>query len=372
MVGATPAGVDVSTVVPCGVVVTCAPGVDTTVPSGLVVTCAPGVVICVAPSGVVVTLVLFGSAVPVAGATPPSVGGTAVASTGAVAAGAVVAGAPSVAGTTGAVAAESAGISVVSVLVVGVELPMTTAMMIAATTAMAATMIMRFLFLVGVDMEILTRMVTVEFCGEATTVMLLNFVRVNIKMPQPETANENMMPIGSGAAGWRARPLVLVGLMGAGKSTVGHRLAAKLGRSFIDSDDEIVAAAGCSIADIFATHGEPIFRDLEKRVIARLLAGEPIVLATGGGAWMQPAVREIIRAKGTSLWLRAELDVLLDRVSRRDHRPLLETGDKRTILTKLMEERYPEYATADITIDSGRGPHDKVVEHILRTLEQIS
>ncbi len=184
---------------------------------------------------------------------------------------------------------------------------------------------------------------------------------------EPGVDNE---PNSLSAVGWRARPLVLIGLMGAGKSTVGHRLAAKLGRSFIDSDDEIVAAAGCSISDIFETHGEAIFRDLEKRVIARLVGGEPIVLATGGGAWMQPPVRELIKARATSLWLRADLDVLLDRVSRRDHRPLLQVGDKRETLTRLMNERYPVYAEADITIDSGRGSHDKVVEYIVQLLEQ--
>lgn len=171
-------------------------------------------------------------------------------------------------------------------------------------------------------------------------------------------------------AGWRTRPLVLVGLMGAGKSTVGHRLAKRLGWEFVDSDEEIAAAAGCSIADIFSIHGEPIFRDLEKRVITRLLNRGPIVLATGGGAWMQPNIRTLVQEKGTSLWLRAELEVLLDRVNRRDHRPLLESGDKKTILTRLMDERYPVYALADVTIDSGRGPHERVVDHVVAALEQ--
>lgn len=169
--------------------------------------------------------------------------------------------------------------------------------------------------------------------------------------------------------GWRSRPLVLVGLMGAGKSTVGRRLAKKIGWEFIDSDEEIEAAAGCSISDIFAVHGEPIFRDLEMRVIHRLAAGEPVVLATGGGAWMQEKVRMVIQQHATSLWLRAELDVLLERVQKRGHRPLLERGDKRAILRKLMDERYPVYAQADLVVDSGKGPHDKVVDAALAALE---
>ncbi len=168
---------------------------------------------------------------------------------------------------------------------------------------------------------------------------------------------------------WASRPLVLVGLMGAGKSTVGRRLAKRIGWEFIDSDEEIEAAAGCPISDIFAIHGEPIFRDLERRVIQRLVQGPPIVLATGGGAWMQPAVRQAIEQHATSLWLRADIGVLLERVSKRGHRPLLEQGDKRSILTRLMDERYPVYAEADITVDSGSGSHDKVVEAALAVLE---
>ncbi|MBN8542720.1 MAG: shikimate kinase [Alphaproteobacteria bacterium] len=170
------------------------------------------------------------------------------------------------------------------------------------------------------------------------------------------------------AAPWRSRTLVLIGLMGAGKSSVGHRLAKEIGWRFVDSDDEIVEAAGCSISDMFAMYGEPIFRDLEQRVITRLLHGEPLVLATGGGAWMQPHVRELIKRDATSVWLRADLDVLLERVSRRGHRPLLETGDKRAILSKLMDERYPVYAQADIAVDSGKGPHDNVVKSVIAAL----
>jgi shikimate kinase len=170
-------------------------------------------------------------------------------------------------------------------------------------------------------------------------------------------------------APWKSRTIVLIGLMGAGKSSVGQRLAKEIGWNFVDSDDEIVAAAGCSISDIFAVHGESIFRDVEQRVIARLLHGEPVVLATGGGAWMQPNVRDMIKRDATSVWLRADLDVLLDRVSRRGHRPLLENGDKRAILTKLMDERYPVYAEADLAVDSGKGPHEKVVKDVIKALE---
>lgn len=174
----------------------------------------------------------------------------------------------------------------------------------------------------------------------------------------------------SDQAQWRSRPVVLVGLMGVGKSTIGRRLAKKIGWKFVDSDEEIEAAAGCSVADIFSMHGEPIFRDLEKRVITRLLSGEPMVLATGGGAWMQDGVREIIKEKATSVWLRADLDVLIDRVNKRNTRPLLEKGDKRTIMQKLMDDRYPVYAKADLVVDSNKGPHERVVELVLKTLEE--
>ncbi|MFO0456636.1 MAG: shikimate kinase [Alphaproteobacteria bacterium] len=183
---------------------------------------------------------------------------------------------------------------------------------------------------------------------------------------EPEKATtEHQVP----AAPWRRRSLVLVGLMGAGKSSIGRRLADTLGWPFVDSDDEIAAAAGCSIADIFSIHGEPIFRDLEARVITRLLQGEKRVLATGGGAWMQPAIRAVIKEHATSVWLRADLDVLTRRVERRNHRPLLETGDKRSILEKLMAERYPVYAEADVVVDSGDGPQERVVQQMIAALD---
>lgn len=168
-----------------------------------------------------------------------------------------------------------------------------------------------------------------------------------------------------------SKSVVLVGLMGAGKTTVGRRLAKMLGVSFKDSDDEISAAAGCSIPDIFEIHGEAIFRDLEQRVIGRLLTDEaPQVLATGGGAWMSAQTRQLIKTHAVSVWLKADLDVLLERVSRRGGRPLLEKGDKRAILSKLMDERYPVYAEADMTVESDSGAHERVVESIVDMLKE--
>lgn len=164
------------------------------------------------------------------------------------------------------------------------------------------------------------------------------------------------------------KPIVLIGLMGAGKSTVGKRLAAALGVEFIDSDHEISEAAGCSISEIFETYGETMFRDLEKRVLMRLLASGPCVIATGGGAFMNEDIRNLIKQSTLSIWLRAELPVLVERVSRRDTRPLLKTGDKGEILSRLMSERYPVYAEADMVVDSSAGPHESVVADILKTL----
>jgi shikimate kinase len=172
---------------------------------------------------------------------------------------------------------------------------------------------------------------------------------------------------------WRTHPLVLIGLMGVGKSTIGRRLARELNREFLDSDAEIEQAAGCSVSDIFAIHGEPIFRDLEQRVITRILSPHtPVVMATGGGAWIQPKVRAVIQEHAVTVWLRAELEVLVERVNRRNTRPLLETGDKGEILGKLMSERYPIYSLADITVDSGEGPHDTVVAEVIAALEAYS
>ena len=162
--------------------------------------------------------------------------------------------------------------------------------------------------------------------------------------------------------------VVLVGLMGAGKSAIGRRLASRLGIPFVDADEEIERAAGCSISDIFEIHGEAAFRDGERRVIARLLTRPPHVLATGGGAFMDPETRAAIRACGISVWLRADLDLLVSRVSRRNNRPLLAGGDPREILQRLMNERHPIYAEADVVVESGDGPHEQTVEAVLGAL----
>jgi shikimate kinase len=165
------------------------------------------------------------------------------------------------------------------------------------------------------------------------------------------------------------RPVVLVGLMGAGKSAVGRRLAARLDIPFIDADAEIEKAAGCSISEIFERDGEEGFRAGERRVIARLLQNESVhILATGGGAFMDPETRALIMEKGISLWLRADLEVLFERVSRRSHRPLLKTADPKGTLAALMENRYPVYAEADLTVESGEGPIGAMVDKVMAAL----
>jgi shikimate kinase len=166
----------------------------------------------------------------------------------------------------------------------------------------------------------------------------------------------------------RGRSIVLVGLMGAGKSTVGRRLAARLDLPFKDADAEIETAAGMSIADIFATHGEPYFREGERRVIGRLLQEGPSVLATGGGAFMNPETRAWIARAGISIWLKAELDVLMRRVRKRSNRPLLKNADPENSMRQLMEARQPVYALADITVESRDIPHDRVVDDALDAL----
>jgi shikimate kinase len=166
--------------------------------------------------------------------------------------------------------------------------------------------------------------------------------------------------------------IVLVGLMGAGKTSVGRRLAQHFDCPFIDSDDEIVKAAGCSIADIFERFGEQEFRDGERRVILRLLEGEPQVIATGGGAFMDPIIREKIKELGTSVWLRADLDILVDRTSHRKHRPLLLTGNPRETLQKLMDERYPVYAEADIIVDTGPESSDYTANEVVDALAALN
>lgn len=165
-----------------------------------------------------------------------------------------------------------------------------------------------------------------------------------------------------------SKPIVLVGMMGAGKTTVGRRIAAKLGRRFVDSDDEIEAAAGMTIDEFFAAHGEPEFRAGEARVIARLLKEDDIVLATGGGAFVNPETRALINANAVSVWLRAEFELLFSRVSRRSNRPLLKTANPRDTLKKLIEARYPIYAEAHLTVVSTDVPQDTVANDVIEAV----
>jgi shikimate kinase len=164
------------------------------------------------------------------------------------------------------------------------------------------------------------------------------------------------------------RSIVLVGLMGVGKSSIGKRLAARLHMPFVDADAEIEAAAGMSISEIFARFGEPHFRDGERRVIARLLKTGPRVIATGGGAFCDPETRALIREKAIAIWLDADLETLVSRVTRRSHRPLLAGKDPRAVLESLAEVRNPLYAEAHIHVRTGRGPHEEGVEAILNAL----
>jgi shikimate kinase len=165
------------------------------------------------------------------------------------------------------------------------------------------------------------------------------------------------------------RSVVLVGMMGVGKSSVGRRLAARLSIPFVDADSEIEAAAKMTIPEIFALHGEPYFRSGEARVIARLLESGPQVLATGGGAFMNADTRALIRQKGVSVWLHADLDVLLRRTSkRRSDRPLLQTDDPNATLRALLAEREPVYALADLTVQSRDVPHEAIVADVMTAL----
>ncbi len=161
------------------------------------------------------------------------------------------------------------------------------------------------------------------------------------------------------------RSIVLVGMMGAGKTSVGKRLATRLGLPFLDADVEIERAASMTIPEIFAKDGEPFFRDREHHVVVRLLRDGQHVLATGGGAFMQPATRAEIRAHGVSVWLKADLDVLLRRVRKRANRPLLANDDQEGTLRRLIEIRYPVYAEADCTVISQEGPHEAVVDAVI-------
>ena len=163
-------------------------------------------------------------------------------------------------------------------------------------------------------------------------------------------------------------PIVLIGLMGAGKTSVGRRLAQRLEHNFIDADDEIVKAAGCSIPEIFDVYGEKAFRDVEERVIERLIGEGSMVLATGGGAYMAERTRNNIDTHAISVWLRADLETLVNRTSRRSGRPLLNVGSPREILKKLMEIRYPIYGVADVIVDTGQESLEATVDKVITRL----
>ncbi|MFC4291716.1 shikimate kinase [Sphingorhabdus arenilitoris] len=164
------------------------------------------------------------------------------------------------------------------------------------------------------------------------------------------------------------RSIILVGMMGVGKSSIGRRLADRLHLPFVDADDEIEAAADMKISEIFEKFGEDYFRDGERRVIARLLEGEPKVIATGGGAFINEETREVIRDKALSIWLDADIDILVQRVSRRNHRPLLRGKDPRKVLKELGEARNPIYAQAELHVRSDSSPHARTVELIMKEL----
>ncbi|MCG8492092.1 MAG: shikimate kinase [Sneathiellales bacterium] len=168
------------------------------------------------------------------------------------------------------------------------------------------------------------------------------------------------------------KSIVLVGLMGAGKSSVGRRLATALNLPFKDADTEIEIASNLSVPEFFEKHGEAAFRDGERKVIARLLSGPQHVLATGGGAYMDPQTRSLIAKQGRSVWLKADLDTLHKRCMKRNTRPLLRTGDPKKILHDLMETRYPVYAEADVTVESSDGPHEAVVDLIIHALKDFN
>jgi shikimate kinase len=167
------------------------------------------------------------------------------------------------------------------------------------------------------------------------------------------------------------KSIVMVGLMGCGKSAVGRRLASRLGLPFVDADEEIEKAAGKSIEDIFEEHGEAYFREGERKVLARLLRSGPQVLATGGGAFMNAETRASIGQSGISVWLKADLPLLVRRVAKRNNRPLLKTGDPEVVMQSLMDARYPVYAQADITVESRDVPHEVIVAEILERLAQV-
>jgi len=181
--------------------------------------------------------------------------------------------------------------------------------------------------------------------------------------PQPRETNKDELN-----ALLAGRPIVLVGMMGAGKTTVGRRLAAKLGRHFVDSDEEIEKAAGMTIEDIFATRGEAEFRTGEVRVIARLLKDRDLVLGTGGGAFMNEETRALVKSAAISVWIKADFELLFQRVQRRSNRPLLKTANPRQTLHDLIEKRYPTYAEADVTVVSTDVPQDQVATEVIEAV----
>lgn len=204
----------------------------------------------------------------------------------------------------------------------------------------------------------------------------LRFMSSRISSPSSDTADPPPIPLDLERVGRRhsgglipsGRTIVLVGLMGAGKTTIGRRLAVRLGLPFVDADVEIERAAGCSIADVFRLYGEPAFRDGERRVIRRLLEGPPMVLATGGGAFMDASTRALVRERAISIWLRCPLPVLLRRVQGRSHRPLLNEASPRDVLARLMTIRHPFYAEADIVVDCGEHNVDYSTTRVIEAL----
>jgi shikimate kinase len=188
-------------------------------------------------------------------------------------------------------------------------------------------------------------------------------------MPEPALPAAGASQEAEITAALATRSVVLVGMMGAGKSTIGRRLSARLRLPFVDADAEIeLAHAGMTIAEIFASYGEPYFRDGEARVIARLLDGGPAVIATGGGAFMREDTRGRIRGKAVSVWLKADADIIMRRVKRRADRPLLQTADPAATVGRLIGEREPIYQRADLTILSREVPHERIVDECIEAL----